>query len=326
MDVLSDVLDTLKLEGSLFFRSELEPPWEVEVPVEGKKAILHIIAEGHCQIKLEKDSAPVDLHKGDLILISRAKHHRHKLFDTGSSGIRQSIACGTNQSNGISGPEQLATSPDSAPVKESFINKTVLICGYFDFDEEIVHPLFRYLPASMRVPEQKETNLRWLEHTIHLIREEAFSKRSGADAIANRMSEILFIKALRIYIEDNLNDIRGLAAMHDRHISRALDIIHHRFDETLDVALLAKEAGLSRTAFSQRFSKLTGVTAAQYLTQWRLQKAKTLLAQSNQNILGVATQIGYQTESAFNKVFKKHFGVTPGAYRCKQVLHISGVL
>lgn len=332
MDVLSDILDTLKLEGSLFFRSELEPPWGIDVPVEGKKAILHIIARGCCHLRMEEDAKPLDLRAGDLVLVTQATHHRHKLFDALDSPHNTareddgSIACGVDQCEIATGPTELPVSPARAVPPESVEEKTVLICGYFDFDEEIVHPLFRFLPMCMQVPTRSQANLHWLDYTIHLIQEEAFSKRSGADAMANRMAEILFIKALRIFIEENLEDVRGLAAMNDRHIGRALDIIHTRFEENLDLPLLAKEAGLSRSAFAQRFNKLMGMPTAQYLTQWRLQKAKALLAQSNRNIIEVAAQVGYQTEPAFNKVFKKHFGITPGAYRCKKALQTTGVL
>lgn len=326
MDVLSDILDALKLEGTLFFRSELEPPWGIEVPVEGKKAILHIIAQGCCHLRMEEADKPLDLRTGDLVLVSQARHHRHKLFDALDSPHNTakeddgSIICGIDQCETVTGPADLPASPTLTAPPAAPADKTVLICGYFDFDEEIIHPLLRFLPMCMQVPTRNQANLHWLEYTIHLIQQEAFSKRSGADAMANRMAEILFIKALRIFIEENMDEVCGLAAMNDRHIGRALTLIHTQFAQNLDLPLLAKEAGLSRSAFAQRFNKLMGMPAAQYLTQWRLQKAKTLLAQGQYTILDVAGQVGYQTESAFNKVFKKHFGVTPGAYRCKAAL------
>lgn len=324
MDILSDILDTLKLSGSLFFRSELEPPWGVDVPVEGRKAMLHIIADGQCCLQLEKDSKPLALSRGDVVLITSASEHKHKLFDALQSPYhseRQGLVCGVDKCAMVEGPAELAQLPQSQQaVLPAATDKTVLICGYFDFDEEMLHPLFQALPGKMRIQTQREANLRWLDNTIHLIREEAFSQRAGADAIANRMSEILYIKALRIYIEENLESLRGVSALHDRHLSRALNLIHEQFDQSLSVEELASEAGLSRSAFSQRFNKLMGLPVAQYITQWRLQKAKQMLLQTDQNMLEIALRIGYQTEAAFNKVFKRHFGVAPGAYRRKHYL------
>jgi len=324
MDVLSDILDTLRLSGSLFFRSELEPPWGIDVPVEGRKAILHIIADGQCCLQLAQDAEPIALTRGDLVLVTQAHSHQHKLFDAVNSPYhkeKQGVVCGTDQCEVVEGPAELL--PESAvdtKIQPAVTDKTVLICGYFDFDEEILHPLFQALPAKMQVRTNQEINLRWLDNTIHIIRDEAFSERPGADAIANRMSEILFIKSLRIYVEENLQSLQGIAALHDRYLSRALDIIHSRFHESLNVQDLATEAGLSRTAFSQRFTKMMGMSTAQYITHWRLQKAKQMLLQEKLNILDIAVQIGYQTEAAFNKVFKRHFGVTPGAYRRKYYL------
>lgn len=324
MDILSDILDTLRLSGSLFFRSELEPPWGIDVPVEGKKAILHIIADGHCCLKLDQDAEPIPLSRGDLVLVTQAQSHQHKLFDAVDSPYhkdRQGIVCGTDQCEIVEGPaDLLSESAATTRLQPALTDKTVLICGYFDFDEEILHPLFHSLPPKMNVKTTQEVNLRWLDNTIHLIRDEAFSERPGADAIANRMSEILFIKALRIYVEENLESLRGISALHDRYLSRALNIIHSRFHEVLNVQELASEAGLSRTAFSQRFTKLMGMSTSQYITHWRLQKAKQMLLQEQHNILDIAVQIGYQTEAAFNKVFKRHFGITPGAYRRKHYL------
>jgi len=324
MDILSDILDTLKLSGSLFFRSELEPPWGVDVPVEGKKAMLHIIADGQCCLKMDEENEPLALSRGDLVLMTSASEHQHKLFDALESpyhGERQGLLCGEDKCEMIEGPAELAQlSEAQQAVLPAATDKTVLICGYFDFDEEMLHPLFHALPNKMRVKTQQEANLRWLDNTIHLIREEAFSQRLGAEAIANRMSEILYIKALRIYIEENLEDLRGISALHDRHLSRALSVIHEDFSESLNVENLATEAGLSRTAFSQRFNKLMGVSVSQYITHWRLQKAKKMLLQTDKNMLDIALRIGYQTEAAFNKVFKRHFGVAPGAYRRKHYL------
>ena len=196
-------------------------------------------------------------------------------------------------------------------------DKTILICGSFDFDEEFLHPVFHGLPQVMQVQTSKETSLRWMDNTIYLIQDEAFSERPGAEAIANRMSEILFIKTLRMYIENNIDDLRGISALHDRYLGRALKKIHQEFHESLTVQDIANEVGLSRTAFSQRFNRLMGISTLEYITHWRLQQAKQMLLQTDQNMLAIAMQVGYQTEAAFNKVFKKHFGITPGGYRRK---------
>jgi len=324
MDVLSDILDTLKLSGCLFFRSELEPPWGVDVPVEGRKAMLHIVAEGRCYMQLDKAKAPLALQRGDIVLLTHASQHPHKLFDALNSPYqaeRVGVQCGVNQCETAEGPAELLSEPATGlELLPAATDKTVLICGYFDYDEELLHPAFTHLPTTMQIKTRQEVNIRWLDNTIHLIREEAFSKRPGAAAIANRMSEILYIKTLRIYIEENVTDLRGIAALHDRYLNRALTMIHEQFAQPLNVQDIATAVGLSRTAFSQRFSKLMGVSALEYITHWRLQKAKQMLLQTDQNMLEIALQIGYQTEAAFNKVFKRHFGITPGTYRRKHYL------
>ena len=171
------------------------------------------------------------------------------------------------------------------------------------------------MPSLIHIENYGETAGRWMDATLRMIADETSGSNIGGDLIALKMSEVIFAQAIRSFIEGQEGYQAGLSGFADPKLSRALDAFHHAPAQTWTVEGLAQVAGLSRTAFSQQFSAKIGQTPLQYLTSWRMQIARQCLSERNASVTDAAELVGYASESAFARVFKKEVGMTPAAYR-----------
>jgi AraC-like DNA-binding protein len=191
-----------------------------------------------------------------------------------------------------------------------------LICGYFELEAGAVHPLFGVLPPVILLRGEGGHASSWLESTLDLIAEESTAGRPGGETLVDRLTEAMFIQVLRGYLDQQGTLAPSwLAGLRDQGIGRALGLIHRRPDARWTVEELASRAGMSRTSFSTRFRDLVGEPPLQYLTRWRMQVAAGRLRRTDSPLPEIAGQVGYQTEASFSKVFKKLWGISPGAYR-----------
>ncbi len=302
MDVLSDILRILKFNTSVYFRTRLRAPWWVTIPERPPVVRFHIVIAGRCWGTVPGLTEAIALGPGDVLVVARGQGH--ELYsDAGAP--RQPL-------------ETLLAQADFDGMTLSFGGRgpqTQLLCGHFEFDEGVSHPMLSSFPGHVSLSPTADTGLGWLAPLLQLIERESKVSRPGAATALNRLTEVLFIQVLRAFMADPRNETSFMIGLRDRFVGEALRRLHRRPGHAWTVDELAHEVGLSRTALSLRFVKIIGLAPAQYLTRWRMQLARTALLGSKKSLALIGEELGYRSEAAFNRVFKRHFGVGPGRYR-----------
>jgi AraC-like DNA-binding protein len=193
---------------------------------------------------------------------------------------------------------------------------TRIVCGFLACDRRLAEPILQSLPRLLRVGMRDGGTAAWVRSSIRYSVTESASSRPGSAAVRARLSEVLFVETIRHYMEELPPGKSGwLAGLRDRHVGRALSLLHERPAHPWTVEELARKVGLSRSALGQRFSTLIGAPPMQYLTRWRTSLAATRLRESDVSIIRIATEAGYESEAAFNRAFKREFGLPPATWR-----------
>jgi AraC-like DNA-binding protein len=305
MDLLSDTLSLMKLTGTLYFRTSFTAPWGIEVPAFENVSRFHYVHRGRCFAHVEGHTDAVVLDQGDLIIICHGATHTLSDPVTVSARTVDQIV----EASGFSGRGALIYGdPDAG-------HATQLICGHFAFDPDASHILLEALPRYIHIKNYGKVSPNWLDDTLNIIGAEVGHNQLGGDLIGLKLSEIIFTQAIRLYLAGEGKSRPGLAGFADDHIRRALEAMHSDPAKPWTVESLAREAGLSRTAFSNRFGELTKHTPLNYLTAWRMQLARRMLADTDNPIIDVAAYSGYKSEASFGRVFKRHFDMPPAGYR-----------
>jgi len=302
-DPLGETLHLLRLNGSFYCRSELTAPWGVEMPAFDDYMMFHIVTAGHCWLEVEGE-APRLLQQGSLTLVPRGNGHR----------IRSS-------------PEVTVEPLFEIPVERVSERYEVmryggggaltqLTCGVVSFDHQAGQQLIAQLPGILQIDSLDDEDGSWLQSSLRFIAREARELRPGGETVITHLADIIIIQAIRSWIDTAPEANRGwLAALRDNHVGRALAAIHRQPEKDWTVASLAKEVGMSRSGFSARFTQLVGESAKHYLTQWRMQLARAQLQESSVSLTRLAEGLGYRSEAAFCRAFKRVFGVPPGRVR-----------
>lgn len=299
-DPLGESLYQLGLDGSLYCRSELSGNWSLAMPVLLDKMMFHIITAGQCWLLLEGES-PVLLQKGSLALVPHGLGHiicsepelvPTPLFDAGVQKISERY-----EVLEISGKGE----------------KTELTCGVMGFDQFTGKQLVQQLPPVILLNQLDQNREHWLNSTLEFIALEARQLKPGGETIITHLADILLIQLIRDWMEQSPQAHKGwLGALRDKRIGIALQVIHHQPDKNWTVETLAKQCGMSRSAFSARFTALVGNSVKNYLTDWRMNIAKQRLKQKSEPLITLAEDLGYQSEAAFSRAFKRVIGVSPG--------------
>ncbi len=300
MDVLADVLRALRLTGTAYFQADFRAPWGMAL-ARGPVASFHVVIDGSCC--MQSQDIETTLGTGDITVFPHGAEHR--LADQAASACPPApevIGAGRRDADGrltIGGTGQTTT----------------IICGHFEYERAGEHPLLRALPPVLLLRRGEGTDAAWIETATRLAVMESNSCRPGSTAVVDRLAEALFIQVLRSHVERTAPHTGFLAALADPAISRALRVIHDEPGHAWTVVELARRAGVSRSVFAARFKDLLDDSPMHYLTQWRMHAARTLLGDRSLSIAQIADRVGYQSEFAFAKAFKRVFGEGPGAAR-----------
>lgn len=304
MDVLSDVFETIEIRGALYFRTHFSPPWAITVPTYRKASRFHLVVQGICHVRLPSGES-LELRAGDLLLIPNGQGHILSDSPSEEAPDLETVLSRV----GYDGRGVLSINsadPDAS---------TQLVCGHFSFAEYAEHPLLRALPNTIHITPSIRSRNAWLDDALRSLVGNVFSNASGSRAAVVRLSEIVFIEVLRVAGEQSPDLGRVLASFADPHIGKALDCMHRDIAAPWNVETLAREAGMSRSRFAERFQAMLGMGPAAYLTEWRLQHAVRHLTNSSQSIGEIARRCGYQSPAAFTRAFTIKFGASPKEMR-----------
>jgi len=300
MDIVSDVLDLLKLESSLYFRTAFHEPWGICVPTFENVARFHFMHRGRCWVSVGEEK--ITLNQGDLIIIPHGREHSiHNPVDAQIDSLEKATSDYLGEGVFTYG-------------KQGISNDTQLVCGHWSFDKRINHLLIETLPDYIHIKRSAATHS-WLEQTLTMIGYETEMEQPGYQQITKKLSETIFTYAIRDYLTRQKSEERFYGALLDNKISTVLQALHQSPSDHWNIEMMCAIANLSRTGFINRFTALVGMTPLQYLTHWRMQISCRLLLDSGTSIIDIAEKVGYQSEAAFSRVFKKHFEVGPARYR-----------
>lgn len=313
-DALSEVLRGVRLTGAIFLRAELKEPWGFQAPRASDAAAVlapgtdhlvpfHLVTEGRAIVRVE-GCDPVRLEPGDIVVLPRGDAHilangaAKRLVDT--SALLPEI---------LKGSVLVERGGGAGPV-------TRFYCGYIGCDRRAERIFLAGLPSVFKVPVRGGGGGEWIESAIRHLVAETESSGPGSRALLAKLAEALFVETLRRYMAQLREGEKSwLAAARDPAIGTALASIHRDPTHAWTVAELAKRAGVSRTVFAERFVEALDQTPLAYLARWRLWLGATQLQTTDDSVLEVALKVGYESEAAFNRAFKREFGLPPARYR-----------
>ena len=316
MDALSEALNSVRMTGAIFFDAVCTAPWGFAVPAMERVAHVlalgtehvvgyHLITEGKALVRLE-GATDVALTAGDIVIIPHGDPHTvsngapSKLIDSGAS-LGSSLAGDLSTLRLGGGGEA-----------------TRFVCGYFGCERHAARLFLAGLPSMFKISVRGDAAGAWLESSIQRLLCEAASMRPGRTVLLSKMAEALFIETLRRYMEQLPPEQTGwLAGARDPVVGGVLALLHRKPCHAWTVAELAAEAGTSRSVIAERFARFLGEPPLTYLARWRLQLAARLLQTTQKTVLHVASDVGYESEAAFNRAFKREFGLPPAQYRRK---------
>ena len=298
MDALSTVLEATGLKSVVYNKIPLEAPWGLDIVKDDNSQFWRLIS-GNCTIGTP-DGNTIEMTAGDLVFIPHGS--AHWIADSATSFRMPS-------------PEFVKARRAGLPIFNSGGVETILVGGHFEFGYQSLHPFLKDLPSIIHIKQFVTENQLLLKQVTQLMLEELSDERPGSQIMLRCLSEIMFINMVRAYVEQAAPKIGFLSALNDPRISKALKLIQDQPECGWTLASLAKQVGMSRSVFFNQFKKLVHETPLSYLTNWRIQKAQRLLIADNNNISKIAMDVGYQSEAAFNRIFKAKTGKTPAVYR-----------
>lgn len=314
MDAFSQVLSDVRLKGALFFSAELSAPWSFSAPQSTAMAsllmpgaphliIYHLVVEGTMRSRLP-DGSQMTLAPGDIVVFPHGDAH-----ELGEGGVGTPL-----QQEAVF--NKIATRELSPFHGGGGGSTTRLVCGFLACDPLLCGPILEGLPPMLKVNVRTDRAGHWLEQAILHLVDEATSHNAGSDAMLAKLSEALFVDTLRRYVAALPDQSTGwLAGARDPQVGRSLALLHSRPQHPWTIAELAETVGLSRSTLLERFTRYLSEPPMAYLTGWRLRLAAQALASTSKGVADIAADVGYESEAAFNRAFKRAFGLPPARYR-----------
>lgn len=310
VDPLGVALHFLRMTGVFTARSEFTEPWALALPKLPGFLMFHVVLAGHAHLDVRGESRRL-LRAGDFALVPHGEGHRL----SSAPGVRAAKLFDLPRVEAGDRYEVIRHGGGGAP--------TTLLCGAVTFDHPVATRLVELLPRTICVEAARARHPGWLQSTLEVMAAEARELRPGGETVLTRLADILVIQAIRSYLETGAGARTEsgsarpgwLGALRDRQIGRALAAVHREPSRPWSLPALAAEAAMSRSAFSARFTELVGEPAMQYVGRFRMLVARTRLEETDARLAEIASELGYLSEAAFCRAFKRFLGVSPGAVR-----------
>jgi AraC-like DNA-binding protein len=317
MDAFSEVLSGVRLKGALFFNAEFSAPWRLSTPASRTLAptlapgappaqhtvIYHLVVDGSARAWRE-GGPEIELSPGDIVVFPHGDAH-HLSGGSGANPVESAAVL------------LKIARRDISPMQSGGGGATTrFVCGYLTLDPLLCGPILESLPPMLKVNVRTDSSGHWLEQSILHLVEEAASDRAGSDAMLAKLSEALFVDTLSRYVSSLPEQTTGwLAGARDPVVGKTLALLHRRPHHPWTIVELATEVGVSRSALMARFTRYLSDSPIAYLTGWRLRLAAQALTSSPRGVADIAAAVGYESEAAFNRAFKRAFGTPPARYR-----------
>lgn len=314
MDALSDVLRTMRLKGGVYLHGEYFEPWCLAVQADPRSCApylgetthiipYHYVLEGRACLKLV-GGQQFELGPGESVMFPRNDPHLMG-SDLSLPAVPGDAVVQPSQSGGLL---TIRLGEGGAPTR--------IVCGFLGAEDITGNPVVGALPAALRLGARTGSASDWIRTSFRHAAEQIAAGRTGSEAMMSKLSELLFVEAVQRYADESDQQHNGwLAAFRDRHLSRALALLHARLAEPWTVDMLGHETGLSRSALAARFVEVLGLPPMQYLANWRIHSAAHALLNSGKPIPRIAQEVGYESEASFTRAFKRVMGAPPAAWR-----------
>jgi len=315
MDALSEILKVVQLNGAIFFNARFTAPWCVASPAEASLSqmlglaaervlLYHYVMEGSCLITLE-GMAPLRLNSGDIMLFPQGD--AHTMASSMGEQPRQIGAEAILRER----PKLLQFGGGGEPTR--------LVCGYMTCDPRLFQPILAALPRVVAVSLRGMEHARWLESSLQHAVKEAESPGPGAEGVLSKLSEVMVVETLRQYLAQLSPEHTGwLSGLRDRAVGKCLALMHEKPAHAWTVDSLAREVATSRSVLAERFTHFVGQSPMQYLGRWRMALAANYLRRSSLSLARIAEAVGYETDAALSRAFRREFGAPPAAWRRMQ--------
>lgn len=300
-DPVAEALHTLQMSGAFYSRATFTAPWGMALPEMPGHLMFHVMTSGRCWVE-SPQMEPLLLEAGDFALLPRGEGHAllgepgafaTSLWDTQRTLVTERYEILTHGGGG-----EAAT----------------MICGAVRLDHPAARHLVALLPGVIHLRRTGTTQNQWMQSTVQLICHEAAELRPGGESVITRLADLLVVQAIRAWLESDDASTGWIHALKDREIGHALRLMHRHPERGWSVEALAGEVHVSRSAFNRRFTGLVGEAPMSYLTRWRMQLAATWLQSGEVRVAELPPRLGYASEAAFSRAFKREMGVSPGAY------------
>jgi AraC-like DNA-binding protein len=318
MDPLSELLLSVRLNGGVFLSAHFTAPWSISVRITpadcapflrnpAQMITYHVVTEGELLVGVE-DQPMVKVQAGEIVLFPQNASH----ILANEPGMKPVSAGQLIQRSQDGGLNRMHHGGGGATTR--------MFCGFLA-SENVYNPLLSTLPKTLKINVREGATRAWIEASVRFAAEELVEGRLASSSVISRLSESLLTEAVRQYsttlAEDEVGWLKGLK---DPHVGRALALIHHKLSAPWSAESLANEVALSRSAFVERFTSHVGMPPIRYLTVWRLQTAKLALRETSKTIAQLAHSVGYNSEDAFSRAFKREFGSSPAKWRERQAM------
>ncbi len=281
MPVLSKILSEFEVEGSVYFCEVMSPPWSLDFS-DKKVASFHCVRRGGCSLKMGDTTHW--LGPGDVAIVLKGEPH---IIDGQAA---------------------------AAPSFQRDVD-TLLVCGYFSFRQDFPHPLFQAFPPVLILREEEVAKSVWLKSSLDYLVHETSSPSPGTPHILNRMTEVLLVQFFRCFISLDPEQTTFVAALFDKKIGPALQLLHSEPEKAWTLDNVAQTLGMSRASLAQRFTTLTGMPLFTYLTDLRMRQAANMLRTTDLSVAEIGEAVGYMSDAAFNRTFRKFAGKSALSYR-----------
>jgi len=301
VDPLGDALRILRMSGVFYCRSEFTAPWGLALPPFDQSMMFHVVTEGRCWVEVDGADSCV-LQPGAVALIPHGEGH---------SLLGEPSAIPIDL---LDAPRELLSPRYELLRHGGGGARTSMVCGLVRFDHPAAGDLLRLLPRVI-YHDVTSPQAEWIHSTLRVVAAEAQAMQAGGEALITRLADILILDTIRSWFAKNLQRSGWVGALRDKQIGQALTLIHRDPNRDWTLESLASAVGMSRSAFAARFTELVGAPVMHYVTRWKMHAAELSLREERASLSDIADRLGYSSEAAFSRAFKRVTGRSPGSIK-----------